>query len=271
MTKWPGARAAGFGVAALLVAAGAASLATFGLVSSQQGPTVSIEDGEVPTGGTEVTRLSALNVSSPALCGFTIDVAYDPSVKVATDCDADPEDYFDAALCNVDYASDTVRVAGASVEAVTGNIPLVDITWCAVASAGDSTNLDVQIVSFKDCQTPPVDITTVADQDGVNVIVAGAPPVDTDSDGFGDCVELYLGTDPTDDCTDEPDDLDAWPFDINMSTCVDILDVLMFKGKLMYCYPDPDCALRYDLNADGCVNILDVLVYKPVLNMCCAP
>ncbi len=267
MTKWPRARAVGFGVAALLVAAGAAFLATFGLVSSQQGPTVSIEDGEVPTGGTEVTRLSALNVSSPALCGFTIDVVYDRPVKVATDCDADPEDYFDAALCNVDYASDTVRVTGASVEAVTGNIPLVDITWCAVASAGDSTNLDVQIVSFKDCQTPPVDITTVADQDGVNVIVAGAPPVDTDGDGFGDCVELYLGTDPTDDCTDEPDDLDAWPPDFDTNAWINILDVVHFRGKLPPAPHDP----RYDLKTDGVINILDVVKMRPVFNTRCAP
>ena len=267
MTKWPRARAVGFGVVALVLALGSAILATAGLVSSQQGPTVSIEDGEVPTGGTEVTRLSALNVSSPALCGFTIDVAYDRPVKVATDCDADPEDNFNAALCNVDYASGTVRVVGASVEGVTGNIPLVDITWCAVGSAGHSTDLDVQIVSFKDCQTPPVEIATVADQDGVNIIVAGAPPVDTDSDGFGDCVELYLGTDPTDACTDEPSDLDAWPFDINMDTWADILDVLMFKPKLEPKPYDP----RFDLKANGIVDILDVLLFKPVLHTHCTP
>jgi subtilisin-like proprotein convertase family protein len=88
--------------------------------------------------------------------------------------------------------------------------------------------------------------------------------LDQDNDGFMDDKELYIGTDPQDACPDGPSD-DAWPFDINMDTRVDILDVLLYKRKLA---PNP-YDRRYDLNADGSVDILDVLLYKPVLGTSC--
>jgi hypothetical protein len=163
----------------LLLAAGVVPLlATADLVSGQEGPIVSIESGEILVGGTEVTRLSALDVSAPPLCGFTVDVVYDPLVKDATHCNPDPEDNFAIAGCNEDYASVTVRVAGGigTAGGVTGDIPLADITWTAVGSAGDSTVLDVQILDFIDCSIPPMQIPGVTDQDGVNLIVSPTSP-----------------------------------------------------------------------------------------------
>ncbi|MGQ9572315.1 MAG: hypothetical protein ACUVV3_03895 [Dehalococcoidia bacterium] len=172
--------AAAVGLAAL-TAFSAPFLSTASPVASQQGPTVSIEDGVVPEGGTDVTRLWALNVSQPALCGFTVDIAYNPLVKIPTKCVADPAKKFDTKLCNKDGPG-YVRVIGASATGVSGNIPLADITWTAAGSAGDSTPLDVRIVSFKDCASPPAPITPVAAADGVNRIIAatpGPPPIRT--------------------------------------------------------------------------------------------
>jgi hypothetical protein len=175
MTKWPRGRAIGLAVVALLVAAGMAFLATADLASGAPEPTVSIESGEMLEGGTDVTTLTAEDVTSPALCGFTIDIVYDPDVKTPTECVADPEDNFTVADCEPEYAADTVRVTGGlgTAVGVTGDIPLADITWTAVGSAGDSSDLDVQIVSFADCSLPPVEITPVADQDGVNTLAGG--------------------------------------------------------------------------------------------------
>ena len=159
---------------AALIAFGAPLRPTAGSVSSQQVPTVSIESGQLLEGGTEVTRLWALDVSSPALCGFQIDVHYDPSVKIATDCVVDPTHKFYGTFVNMKNPGN-VRVLGVDSldEGVTGDIPLADITWTAVGSAGDSTTLDVQIVKFFDCQKVP--ITPVAAQDGVNRIVTLTP------------------------------------------------------------------------------------------------
>jgi len=177
MTKWPRGRAVGFVVVALLAAVGVSFLATAGPVFGQ-GPTVSIESGEIVQGGSgEVLTLSALNVTSPALCTFTVDIVYDPGVKVPTDCDPDPGNNFDSELCNPDYPGNIVRVTAADAQGVTGvNIPLADITWRAVGLAGAKTTLEVQIVTFKDCADPPVAIPGVLPQNGENKITAPPQP-----------------------------------------------------------------------------------------------
>jgi hypothetical protein len=266
MIRWLAGRATCLGVLALLLAAGGA-FATVEIVSSQGGPTVSIESGEMPQGGTGVSRLSVLDVSNPPLCVVTVDVRYDPLVNLATACDADPEGRFSLAGCNANYAWDTVRVTAASFNGITGDVPLMDITWCALGSAGQSTDLDVQIVSFKNCAIPPADIP-VGDQDGVNVIVTGSPPVDTDGDGFGNCVETYLGADPLDDCPDDASD-DAWPPDITNDTRCNVVDVLRFKGHVQTKVGEPGYDPRLDLNADGALDALDIVLMKPYLNTQC--
>jgi hypothetical protein len=270
MIRWLAGRAPLLGVVALLLAAGGA-LATVGIVSSQGGPTVSIESGEIPEGGSGVSRLSALDVSVPPLCTVTVDVRYDRTVHLATACDADPEGRLTMADCNANYAWDTVRVAAASSNGITGDVPLMDITWCALGSAGESTDLDVQIVLFRDCSIPPTDIP-VADEDGVNVIVSGSPPVDGDGDGFNDCVETYLGTDPLDGCPDDPSD-DAWPPDINMDTRVNVLDLFAFvnAGVLACTAGDPCYDIRFDVSVDGSINVLDLYSLVPLLATQCSP
>jgi hypothetical protein len=146
------------------------------MVSSQSGPTVSIDDGQTLEGGTDVTRLWALDITtSRRLCSFTVHVVYDPAVKTPTNCVADPTNKITSEGCNKNWASGTVRVFGyADIPGVTGDIPLADITWGAVGSEGDSTKLDVQIVVFRDCDIPPHDINPAVD-DGVNRIVGLTP------------------------------------------------------------------------------------------------
>jgi hypothetical protein len=90
------------------------------------------------------------------------------------------------------------------------------------------------------------------------------PGVDTDFDGFDDDVECYLGTDPLDDCPDDPSH-DAWPPDIDMNTQVNVLDIQLYKPGLSGPYD-----ARYDLDASGEVDVLDILLYKPWVNMSCA-
>jgi hypothetical protein len=63
---------------------------------------------------------------------------------------------------------------------------------------------------------------------------------------------------------------DAWPPDFNQDRAVNILDVLLFKGKLQHCWPDdPEYNQRFDLDASLCVNILDVLIMNPYIDASC--
>ncbi len=101
-----------------------------------------------------------------------------------------------------------------------------------------------------------------------HAIFWGAASGDSDGDGFTNANELYIGTDPYDDCPDGTWD-DAWPVDINNDTRCNILDVLLFKPHLGCSVGDGCYDNRLDLNADGIINILDVLLFKPLLGMQC--
>jgi hypothetical protein len=108
----------------------------------------------------------------------------------------------------------------------------------------------------------------------LEVVVTIWSPEDQDCDGFDDYVEAYIGTDPLDDCTNDgsPEKRgthDAWPFDINIDTWSNILDVLLYKGHLQCQVGDPCYDRRLDFNADAWVNILDVLLYEGHLQVQC--
>jgi len=118
---------------------------------------------------------------------------------------------------------------------------------------------------------PEVPNEDQADDDGEGLGNACDPcpgDSDCDDDEFTDFVESYLDTDPLDDCPDDPSD-DAWPFDINVDTWSNILDVLLYKGHLQTQVGDPDYDQRLDLNADAWVDILDILLYKGDLQIQC--
>jgi hypothetical protein len=88
---------------------------------------------------------------------------------------------------------------------------------------------------------------------------------DADEDDFTDGSEMYMGTDPFDDCADGSWD-DAWPPDFDNNTVVDVTDALMFLAH----YPSAPGDPRYDMNADGVIDITDALIFSPYLPSTCA-
>jgi len=96
-----------------------------------------------------------------------------------------------------------------------------------------------------------------------HVIVWGGED-DSDGDGFVDWVEVYLGTDRTDDCPDVVGSHDAWPLDINMDTYITAGgDVLNFRGHIGATPGTAEWSQRLDLNADGAITIGgDTILYR---------
>ena len=105
--------------------------------------------------------------------------------------------------------------------------------------------------------------------------------VDPDCDGFpslapdgGLAAETFVGTTPTVQCAatsvanDEPSP-DRWPLDMNDDQRANMLDVLMYIGKLNKIAPDPLYVQRFDLSGDSRVNLVDVLKFVPFLNQTC--
>jgi len=108
----------------------------------------------------------------------------------------------------------------------------------------------------------------------VNAVVMNYGLFDSDGDDFVDAVEIYVGTDPLDDCADTltPNDEypDPWPPDFDDDTDCDIIDVLKFKPHMLCFEGDPCYDRRFDLDADGDVDIADVLLLKPYILTSCA-
>jgi hypothetical protein len=161
---------------------------------------------------------------------------------------------------------------------------------CPAVSNPTQTNSDGDTYGDACDNCPTVTNQDQADNDGDGVPGTQPPPgatwggdacdADDDNDGFDDSVEAYLGTDPFDACPDVTgtpglcpgpscDGDDAWPFDNNVDTWSNVLDVLQYKGHLQTCVPDPNYVQRLDINADECVDVLDVLLYKGHLQVQC--
>jgi C1A family cysteine protease len=92
---------------------------------------------------------------------------------------------------------------------------------------------------------------------------------DDDNDGWTDVVEIAIGTDPKDKCTDQPGDRDAWPPDINRDTYANVLDIGLFRPVLNSRVGQPSYNARFDLKFDGSIDVLDIGLYRPVLRTRC--
>ncbi len=99
----------------------------------------------------------------------------------------------------------------------------------------------------------------------------GSREIDSDFDGYsnGNDGEGSIGTDPLDDCTDDPEDDDAWPPDFDMNTVInngDLFNVLPpYFGRSCTNYLNwyVEDYPRRDLFPDCVINLTDVLKVLP--------
>ncbi len=96
--------------------------------------------------------------------------------------------------------------------------------------------------------------------------------LDTDGDGWSDAAEAIIGTDPLDDCSDDPSH-DAFPPDPNRNGVsfrrVDSLDAFLFAQRFGSALGDGTYLPRYDLNGDGAINMLDIFTLAQYFNTSC--
>jgi hypothetical protein len=174
-----------------LSAAVAGVLAIGGLLVASQvfaaSGTIKIDSGTAAVGEDGLVDLNALDVTSPGLGAWTIDINYDPDVVTATACSA-----AQGGVCNAEYADDQVRITGAVAEGLEGDSFLGSVTFECGDAAGESP-LDVSTFTFSDGTLGgplPIDETVVS---GTFTCTAEAPP-QLPSTGVGDSSDGNLMT-----------------------------------------------------------------------------
>jgi hypothetical protein len=107
-------------------------------------------------------RLEVLDVPSPGLGAFTIDISYDPAVVGPVGCDPDPEDVLDTKLCNLGFERngvnpDTIRIGGYQISPGTvGNVALADITFQAIGAPDQCSDLTLEVRELTDTNGPNI-------------------------------------------------------------------------------------------------------------------
>jgi hypothetical protein len=154
----------------------------------------------------------------------------------------------------VTCGSATVQVVSGPVTMSIGNFlrgSLPTGTKAAVSKTGSATTV---------CNTGSSgDITFT----GI-VITPGYCLTDSDTDGFFDPTETYIGTDPNLACG-----LAGWPPDFDDSGEVDIFDVGPLKNAFGTQTGDPLYSVRVDLNGDTFINIADLGILKRFFGRSC--
>jgi hypothetical protein len=100
--------------------------------------------------------------------------------------------------------------------------------------------------------------------------------LDSDSDGFVDGAEGFVGTDPADACADtesandEADD--KWPSDFDDNRIINITDLFQVLPPYFGSSTgDPNYSARQDLDPNGVINIADMFkVLPPTFGQTCA-
>ena len=187
--------------------------------------------------------LTAVDVGSPGLGAWTLDVAYDPSIVAVAACQAKQ-----GGICNESFSQSTVRVAGISVNGLAGNSDLAHITFRCVAVGTSALTPSIDVLSDASLGAPqPIDAVI---QTGAVVCTTDAPtatlPAPTSTP---EVPASPPGSDPEKLAGDADCDGDV--------DAIDAAHVLQFEAGLL---AELDCADNADANHDGTAGPIDAAI-----------
>ena len=131
-------------------------------------PIVRVGGGTVTPGDSITVPVTMENIPGDGVGAATFEVRYDPSVLSPSSCNADPDNLFDFAQCNIDFDNDginpdSVRVTLVSTAGVPGTRPLANITFDATGAPGDSSLMDLILSTFTDPDGQTIAATVIDD------------------------------------------------------------------------------------------------------------
>lgn len=133
-------------VGGLIAAAAVVLVLGAGLLAASQASaasgTVSVDSITVAPGEEGSVDVAALGVTSPGLGAWEMDVTYDPTVVSVVSCSPQA-----GSLCNANFASNKVRIVGASASGLLGNTTLASITFECDTEDSSTLSLDVEVLA----------------------------------------------------------------------------------------------------------------------------
>jgi hypothetical protein len=170
----------GIGRGLLAAAAVVLALGAGLLIASQASAasaTISVDSITVAPGEQGSVNLDALNATSPGLGAWEIDIVYNPAVVTAVACS--PQN---GSVCNPDYASNTVRIVGASAGGLLGNKTLGSITFSCDSEGSSALSLNIMVLADATAAAP-VPMSHQAQNGAITCSSAQPPVVPTSTPG----------------------------------------------------------------------------------------
>jgi len=149
-------------------------------------PTIRVLDQTVSVGEEFTISVESFNIEN--LATTTTQVTFDDSVIRPTACNKDPERVFDLIQCNIDFSPNQLRFNITSLEGVSGDLVLGEVTFEVVGQNTDISMLTIELISFADINGTaiPVDI-----QDG-EIDVASVRSGDVNCDATVNSVDALF-------------------------------------------------------------------------------
>lgn len=176
------------GVKALRLAAAAAIALIAGIIIisqvSAQLPTVKATSATINPSATGSVELQAVDIGSPGLGAWEIGITYDSSLLTAVSCDGSQ-----GSVCNTNFASNRVQIAGANAGGLEGTTVLASITFRC--NREGSSELSIVLDEFADATTggprpigPGINAgrITCEDSAGLPSVPTSRPAEDDDDD-----------------------------------------------------------------------------------------
>jgi len=142
-----------------------------------------VTGGNVGFGASINVPVDMEDVQEPGAGAVTFEVQYDPSVLSPSTCVTDPNDLFDFAQCNMNYDDDGVnpdsaRITLVSVGGIVGTEQLAEITFDAIGAPGNTSPLNVVVITFADPTGAPIEVTDIDDTVTIDSIESASGDVD---------------------------------------------------------------------------------------------
>jgi hypothetical protein len=174
-----------------------------GSITCLAGPeTVGIGSLVLGVGEQGPVDLDALNVPPPGVGSWTVDIVFDPAIVSAVECA--PQTAPPVPICDLSFASDTVRLIGASASGLSGDATLAVITLRCEAEGASALTIDTDNWSTacpgfcdREPETQNGTISCVGPSGATATIAPLLPPTGTGGEPVGSAgwlIALLTGT-----------------------------------------------------------------------------